>query len=375
MATWSAEGAYCIGLDENNQIITPFKQYSVDDIKELQLDSVIKVVIPSTQATIHTLELPWLGERKSREAIPFALEEQLSQPVSSVHMAFSKAFYQQGHYLVVVVDKQRCMDWIATLHHHGIYFTDMLLDWFALNPHEALITDAGLLVYADDFKGELGASLAKQYLASHPQQEGIRCRDSHLDLQLAQEKTVKERVGQWIAKRLNKANAINLCQGELTVTTYSAWANSRWVWVLGAFSAWVCSVLLMNGVYWLQLHHAYTRVNTQITTLYQRFFPNERNVVNPKFRIEQLLKTNASTQQRVFWFLLNSLSKVIKQERQAIVEQVTYHDHILVVTLNCHDFAMLERLENALKRESINVVQVSAASSEHDVTAVLELSE
>ena len=375
IVTWSEDSAYCIVLDEQSQITSPLKRYDVDEIRAIQLKAVIKVVVPSAYAGIHCLDLPWLGERKSREALPFALEEQLSQPVSSLQIAFSKEFYHQGHYLVVVIDKQRCLDWIALLSSHGIAFESMVLDWFALNHHEVLITDAGILVYADDFKGELSASVAKKYLETHPQLTAVRCRDSHLDLKTLQEIKSKERINQWIASRLNNAKSINLCQGELSVSHYSNVTNQWILWVGGLFCAWILSIFLVNGLQWLQISHAKAKINTDIHTFYQRHFPQETRVVNPKFRIEQLLKTNASTQQRVFWFLLSSLSKVINKNKQLTLKQVNYQDLKLVVKLNCHDFSILEQIETELRQDKVNVVQLSAASEDKEVSAILELSE
>ena len=375
MASWSADGADCVVLTADNEIVGSLKKYNVEEIKALQAAATLKIVVPTAEAAIHTVTLPWLGERRSREALPFALEEQLSTPVAEVQIAFSKAFYQQGQYLVIVVDKKRCLDWLEILKSNEIVFDSMFIDWFALNPHELLITDVGLLVYADDFKGELGASLAKKYVETHPPLSGVRCRDSHLDLQLAKEEKCKERVYLWLAKRLNKAHSIDLCQGELSPIHQSISKSRTFTWVAGLFLAWIGCVLVVNTLYLLQLRQATTQLNVQINQFYQRFFPHETQVANPRFRIEQLLKTNASTQQRVFWFLLNALAKVVQKKSNISIQQVKFQDHQLEVKLTSPDFSSLEQFENELKRASVNAVQISAASLDNQVSAVLELKE
>jgi general secretion pathway protein L len=326
-------------------------------------------------ASLHQLDLPWLGERKSREAIPFALEEQLAQPVSSLHMAFSKVFYQQGRYLVVVLDKAMCLQWVHRLEAAGVVFESMVLDWFALNPEEVLITSTGILVNQQQFQGALGEYLAADYLKKYPLSEGYYCSNSSTILRYPSMRASTVTVQEWIAKRLLQTPTINLCQGDVKPIV-SATLDLIWLRRLGVlFGMWVLTAFCMKAMRLFELNTSLAQTNTQIERVYHAYFPAENSVSNPKFRIEQLLKSNASTQQRLVWFLIQALSSAVNQHADISLEQVNFQAPKLSVKLVAPNFAALEAFENQLKKGAVSVNQLSAASADNRVSAVLELNE
>ena len=91
-----AEGCFCLRLDALDEVDAPLQKRSPDDIRVIQENARTIVVIPTAAAGLHVFNLPWLGERKAREAIPYALEEQVAQPVTELHFAFDKAHYRQA---------------------------------------------------------------------------------------------------------------------------------------------------------------------------------------------------------------------------------------------------------------------------------------
>lgn len=121
-------------LDPSGQVAAPLQMRSFAEIKDLQKDAHTIVVLPTEKASVQEVELPWLGERKGRAALPYALEEQLAQPVPSLHFAFDKAHYQNQRYLVVVMDKQYLLNLIKTVMEAGLLFDAVTIDWFAVMP-------------------------------------------------------------------------------------------------------------------------------------------------------------------------------------------------------------------------------------------------
>ncbi len=122
------------------------------------------VVLPTASASLHVLTLPWLSERKAREAIPFALEEVIAQPVSEVHFAFDKAHYSNGQYLVVAIDAAFLSQCIGLLDELDIDFDVLTLDWFALKTGEVFVAEDRVLMAMNTFKGALSVNLAQRYL-------------------------------------------------------------------------------------------------------------------------------------------------------------------------------------------------------------------
>jgi general secretion pathway protein L len=96
-------------------------------------------------------------------------------------------------------------------------------------------------------------------------------------------------------------------------------------------------------------------------------------VISPKFRIEQLLKTDATAQQGAFWYLLEQLVQAVPHTKQVVIEQLRFQNQSIVVNLTSDTFATLESFENDLKKSSLQVTQTQASSNDKRVTATLEL--
>ncbi|WP_156812641.1 type II secretion system protein GspL [Legionella tunisiensis] len=152
-----------LSLGERGQIEAPLAQRSFTDIKALQQNARTIAIAPTDFFTLHQVELPWLAERKARAAIPFALEDKLAQPVDSLHFAFDRAHYNDGHYLVVLGDKNLLTELINKFDNQGIRFDSLTLDWFALQKNEAAVTPTNILVNDAHFQGALSPELAVLY--------------------------------------------------------------------------------------------------------------------------------------------------------------------------------------------------------------------
>ena len=113
-------------------------------------------------------------------------------------------------------------------------------------------------------------------------------------------------------------------------------------------------------------------VDNQIEVIYHQFFPEAKQVISPKFRISQLLKTTQEDNQMRFWVLINAFAKTMK-DSSITIDQMRYQNKILAVTLVSPDFVTLQKLETVLKQQ-LKVNQTQASTHEQKVIATLELS-
>ncbi len=88
----------CLRLDPNGQIDAPLALRSTSEVKALQMNARTIVVLPTQSSSLHEVELPLLGERKARAALPYALEEELAQNVTTLHFSFDQKHYKQNRY-------------------------------------------------------------------------------------------------------------------------------------------------------------------------------------------------------------------------------------------------------------------------------------
>jgi general secretion pathway protein L len=369
------EQCLCLRLDQQGQVDAALAMRPIHEVRVLQIDARTIVVVPAQSSSLHKVELPWLGERKARAAIPYALEEQLAQNVTTLHFAFDRKYYKNNCYLVVVTDKQFLVDLIAKLDALDLNFEMITLDWFALKDNEACITEDGLLVRDNVFEGALNGELAAIYLNNKEKNTQIlKFKDSISSLKVKKPTSIDSPTSLWVSQRLHQSDGMNLCQADLRHDTRQ---NLVWHWYLGCAivaSALLVSVMLINAFYLHALTTRISDVDKKTAVLYRDFFPEAKQVISPRFRIGQLLTSGSSNSDTsVLWSLLDKLARGVKQGA-FVIEQIRFQNRMLSVTLVSNDFAALENLQQRLQQDKVKVRQAQASSQEHKVVATLELS-
>ena len=363
-------------LDDDGQVGAPLVRRSIDELRALQSNAKTIIVLPAQRTTLHTVELPWLGDRKARAALPFALEEQLAQNVATVHVAFDRKHYQNNHYVVAIIDKAFLKDVMAKFDDLNLSFDLITIDWFALAENEACVTERGLLVNDNVFKGALSGELSALYLKDRPKTEPLLMFTDSLPVKEAvvTSTLVKEPSAVWLAKRLLKSTPINLCQGELQHDTSQQ--SGRYWYKASAIvaGALLASIVLFNIVYLYALNANIVELDKKIAVIYRAFFPGASQVISPKFRIGQLLKGGSANSDTVsLWTLLEKLAQTINGN-QLTIDQLRFQRHVLSVTLTSKNFAALEDLQQRLQQAKVKVTQAQASSQANQVKAILELS-
>jgi general secretion pathway protein L len=367
------EGCLSLGLDFSGHVVAPLQTRSFAEIKSLQKEARTIVVVPTEMASIHEVEFPWLGERKARAALPYALEEQLAQPVPTLHFAFDRSHYTNQRYLVVVLDKQYLEKLIQNLNDASLAFDAFTLDWFAVLPGQAVFTEKSLLVH-DAFKGALDGELIKIFLTKHAaDHEILQFDDSNPAYPYLEIYTKKEgSVELFIAQQLLKNTFINLLQGEFYRDATKDTAKFWYQLGGGAFLLWLVSLIMVNTIQLISLNKKIANFDEQIGVIYKEFFPDAQHVISPRFRITQLLKSSANLQNNSIWILLDKIAPALR-ENQLKVQQFRFQNQTLAMTLNAKNFEILENLQSRLIKAGIKVTQTQASSQDNQVLATLEL--
>ena len=372
--SFDEEACLSLRLDKNGQIDAPFCVRSIQEFKSLQPQARTVIVLPTESSSLFEIELPWLGERKARAAIPYALEEQLAQNVATLHFAFDKKHYQNGRYLVVVTDKPFLVDLMGRLDALGIDFDMMTLDWFALKENEACVTEHGLLCHDNVFKGALSGELVTVYLGERENLPILMFNDSSPSIKNERYLPVDTLGSVWIAQRLLQSNKVNLCQGELQHDTRQQ-AIKQWYWACaGMACVLVISLIFFKALYLHSLNANNAQLDKKIAVIYRTFFPGAQQIISPKFRIGQLLKMgNANSDASSLWILLDKFAHAYTGS-QFTIEQFRFQSRVLSVTLVSKNFSALEALQQRLQQAKVKVTQSQASSHEQQVIATLELS-
>jgi general secretion pathway protein L len=116
-----------------------------------------------------------------------------------------------------------------------------------------------------------------------------------------------------------------------------------------------------------QQQHQIDRLDTQIASYYKELFPEAKQVITPRFRIQQLLK-HTQTQGSSFWRLMGILGS-----HPTEIQTLRYQNQALTVTLKLKQFSDLQTYENQLRHSGIKVKQTQAQEKGKEIEATLEL--
>lgn len=361
-------------FDHNFKVIEPIKKRSFNEIKTLQYNAKTQVVLPTTNSTLYKIELPKLTDNKTRTAIPFALEDKLAQDIESLHFAFDNQHYNNGSYLVIVVDLSWICEIINNLKNHGLSYDILTLDWFALKTEETWLLKNYVLVNSELFNGALTYDLASFYLKKMPQNQQVyRFADLKIPKDIDQEGlTITGNCYEFMAKRFQNIHPINIYQGKLKQSTKLQ--NNRSLQSLLVIAcSWLIIFCSFNFIKIHSLNQQNKELDNKIAVIYHEFFPNAQQVISPRFRISKLLQTNKHVADSKFWVLLEKLTNALKN-LDLKVNEITFQKDTLTVNLVSKNFMNLEKLQNNLQKTAVKIKQARSTTRDFEVLGYLELS-
>ncbi|MCC5791534.1 MAG: hypothetical protein JJT82_02865 [Legionellaceae bacterium] len=373
--TLSDTHCQCVGVQQGRlDPALPLAMRDLADIKKLAETYRLFFILPQTQCSLHPLELSWLSEKKARMAIPYALEDRCSQPLDHLHFSFSKAFYQNGRYLILCTERQLLQELIHRLQQAQLHPDVITSDWFALNEQSQAFASDYLLVNTSPFRGALPyAQLNFSSTEDAQTLQNITFTDSPEALlpenHLPTERTFQE----WVAVQLSTHPSINLLQGSFAPIYHKQKQALAYRLTTGLALFWILSVLGTQLWQWQQLRQENTAVEEKIAVIYREFFPQAKQIISPRFRIEQTLKHQTGQHNRAFWQMYLALILSL-QEHPFEVNSLRYSSHALMVNISANDFSTLEALQTHLQKNKLQVKQSRAATKEGRITANLELS-
>ena len=177
----------------------------------------------------------------------------------------------------------------------------------------------------------------------------------------------------WIAQRLLETKPMNLCQGRFALKKTNH--TLRWWYSIAAslLAIWLITFLTINSYQLIVVNHEIKALDSQIANIYHHFFPKATQIINPRFRITQFLKSSDSSRDEGFWIILSKCSTIINKHLIALSE-LNWQNHLLFITFTVKDFNALDTLQRDLKKEGLHVKQVQAGTKNEEVVSTLELS-
>jgi general secretion pathway protein L len=343
----------------------------------------VVVLAPATQILLAEPELPPGGGAKLARAVPFALEEQLTEDVDLLCFAIGRR-RSNGATPVAVVSRVALQGWLAELGAAGLnpqaIFPDISLMpenpgqtvlWlegerlavrrpgalpFAveLSPVKEALTIAGVI--ADPFQSTEEPKPKESAILYATREDWARVQGEFeqlpgefdsLKVQLLPDGPLP-----WLARGLNAGDAVNLLQGEFSRTAdYSA----RWrQWRLAAVLA-AASLAVYVAAQAVQIRHAKSQsaaLDTEISQVFSSAMPGEA-LNDPRrqmqSKLEKIRKSGAGPQ--YFLRALQTLSGALAVTPKTTISALSYRDDSLDMTLNAPSLAALSQLTQFVGKE------------------------
>ncbi len=350
------QDAISVGFSDDGRVEHLPTRRTFEDYRTMLEDGESIVVLPAHQASIFTLVLPKLSHSQAQNAILYALEEQIASPLDEVHVAFHTVSNTPHTYEVVVIQKKYLEEIFAQLESNNIPFTSMTLDCFALKPNELIMMPDSVLFSADHQKG----GLLSVFKAECP------------DLPLTKEFKKLDKAYLWLAQRLQKESSLNLCVGPFALKTKYAPIQKTYFLAAGFAVLSLMFYILSHSWSLFHLHREIKHYDAKISKIYYQFFPNASQIINPRFRVGQLIQTSPQGGASALWEIFSKLDVSFNAKLYSLKE-LRWRPNVLTLSLTSPDFAALEKLESALKKQGLNVTQTQSTTKQELVYSTLEL--
>ena len=328
----------------------------------------VTVLVPGTECLLSQVKIPGRNRQKLLRAVPFALEEQLSDEVENLHFAVGKPM-ADGAWPVVVISRQymqALMDAIAVA---GLDVQQVISELQAIpaaeneitvlldgeialvrsGPYSGYVADSenlGLLLAAEPHDEEMPLPVLRLLLHEHSQ---LPDTDAY-----AAETQVQQFTGDPLnifAQGLD-AHAINLLQGSFSRS--GEWLRMVQPW--RATAALLLAGLLVStvvmGIDYVRLGSESDQLRAEIEETFRKALPSVTRIVNPRVQMQQHLD---QVQRGLgagggFLGLLARSGSVFKDMQGVEVQGVTFRAGRLDVDLAVSNLQLLDELKQKLSQ-------------------------
>lgn len=351
--------------------------------------------VPGERVRIHTVRIPTRNRRRFRAALPFALEDQLLHGPEAYHFAPLPRSKGQTETAVAVVEQGRMADWLADLSEHDWHPRLLVPEFLAMAPPETGVwrldaSESPMLLRFP--RGEGGAALAGapgeqppgglllalEEAANPPETLRVRVADSKQHQAVSRWQSALEPQGvsleiredersraAWLAREPLPERGCNLLTGPF------ATGEDPWQWArrLAPAAAMAGLLLVILAAQWFlegaRIRAEHQRLEQAIEATYREAFPEARNLVDPRYQMEQRLERLRRVREEGdegrsgLLGRLQGVAPLLMGEGDTRVQSLRLEGQSLTLEVSLPDYEALERLQKRLSRK--RTVEVKGA--------------
>jgi general secretion pathway protein L len=345
----------------------------------------VVVLAPATQILLAEPELPPGGGAKIARAVPFALEEQLTEDVDQLSFAIGQR-RSNGRTAVAVVSRSVLQSWLADLSAAGLdpqaIFPDISL--MPENPGQTVlwlekdrlaVRRPGAIPFAVELSPVREALVVAGVIADplqaieepKPKESAILylTRDDWARVQAEFEDLLEQFASlkvqlladgplPWLARGTNAADAVNLLQGEFSRTPNYGERWHRWRPAAALAGALFLVHLGAQALQIRQAKHESAALDGEISQLFSFAMPGD-SLSDPRrqmqAKLERIRKSGAGPQ--YFLRALQTLSGALTVAPKTTISALSYRENALDMTVNAPSLAALSQLTQSVGKEGL----------------------
>lgn len=259
----------------------------------------ITALVPTSDILLKWVNLPAKASRKAIAAIPYMLEEELSQDISSQFFALGKR--HNDSQAVAVVNKAQMDSWLEQLQQAGLFCSKLVPDCLALplieNAWSMLELGNQLLLRQDQWRGVQGDQQwvlpATEHYAKQQNEPVVIANFSDLALASMANIEIQQQPLELPMKVLAQgalASNFNLLQGQYKAKQQSSGQLRQWRLAASLAAIALLVSLVDKAIEVQQLNQQKSQLSEQIEAEFKRAFPDTSRIVNVRSQMRQKLE-------------------------------------------------------------------------------------
>lgn len=360
-------------LDSEGQAAASTWRGDLADLAPLAEGRRLQVIVPSEAVVMHRAELPVAHRSKARSAVPYLLEDQLLDDVENLHFAIDG----QGALLdVAAVAHQQMQQWTQAFRQYDIQPQVMVPDVLAIPLHEnswsIWLEDERILVRTASHQGW---ACQWPYLETLLRQALAQSEDKPLQWQIYDHRSAAPASLDEILKPLAETMAIihhdkvdkphllmavnllqekplNLLQGRYRYKQQLARLLRPWRYSLYGVATLLTLAVLASLVQYLDLVLEKSRVEAQIESTVQQYFPSIKSI--NFYQLEGRIKREASQLQKEglkegYFYMLQAVGRIVQSYPEMQLQQLNYQNNQLELHIATEQPARIDELLGRLR--------------------------
>ncbi|MFO7607362.1 MAG: type II secretion system protein GspL [Desulfurivibrionaceae bacterium] len=338
-------------------------QGSLSEAGPLQGEKVV-VLVPGQDILLTEVNIPGNRGRIVKRSLPYALEENLTEDVESLHFAHGP-ISRTGAIPVVVAAKDRMESWLEILHEHGIDAKCMVPAPLAvpLTPERwsVVVSEGRFLLRKDTWHGSAGDLDSLSLFLGEPSTDSAPPVHLYMDEECPADceaglpemnlvDTQKKPLLQVLAEGYEEKASIDLLQGEYS--RHAGWLEKWHKWRVPATALIALVLLNLTGfvIDYYTLKSENNQLTRQIKNVYLEAFPDSRRVVNPRAQLKQKIAEleGAGSTQNDFFEIYDKTVPLMIESTGFSLSNLRFNNGRFDFDFEIKDLQTLEKLKNNL---------------------------